>query len=119
MSKYSFFLRVSSLALLALASVPRVSAVCGTNAIGLANAPAGAIIVNNDCAAVDTKEIGDFNVCGEYEGGSQAVCRTPFTPSTIHTLDGLDWGNCVASTEKCGTDDSTDQPNILWCCPAL
>ena len=95
--------------------------------------------MNNDCGVLDSKELGDFNVCGDYEGGSRATCRTPyefrtdylptptdpswlnsrFTPSTVRTSDGLDWGNCVASTEKCGTGEVTDQPVILWCCPAL
>ncbi|EJC97549.1 uncharacterized protein FOMMEDRAFT_162905 [Fomitiporia mediterranea MF3/22] len=114
----STILRPAVIALLALASVTSVSAVCGTNSIGLANAQAGAVIVDNSCNVLTAKSIGDFNVCGPYQDGSQVVCRTPETPSTAHTADGRDWGNCIRSSEVCQVGHS-EPPIVQWCCPEL
>ncbi|KAL5536229.1 hypothetical protein ACEPAF_50 [Sanghuangporus sanghuang] len=108
-----------------------VGAVCPSGNIGVgdviepffilgARAERG-VIVGNDCSIIDGKsDINDASICGTYADGSTVTCNDGTnTPTSVHTSDGQNWGNCVPSTETCTNGNGgTLNGNITvqFCC---
>lgn len=104
----------ATLSLLALAAA---ESICSPGSVGVGIAPSTAtdtysIIADSNCGVVDTR-LGNGDLCGVYNAGSEVTCVDPNTVTGV-TASGAEYGNCVpVSDQVC-----RQQPGyrILWCC---